>query len=95
MPDREKVMQWLETCVSGCEEGCPYEYKNLVYRVECKADLMRDTLALLKEQEPKLVRYTASTVRCPNCNKQITTKGCIHREINYCWKCGQAVKWDE
>ena len=51
MPDREKVMQWLETCVRGCEGGCPYEYKNLVYRVECKADLMRDALALLKEQE--------------------------------------------
>lgn len=56
---------------------------------------MRDAAELLKEQEPKLVRYTESTVRCPNCNKQITTKGCIHREFKYCWKCGQAVKWDD
>ena len=52
MTDNGKVMQWLETCVGGCEEGCPYEYKNLVFRVECKADLMRDALAILKEQEP-------------------------------------------
>ena len=54
MPDREKVMQWLETCASGCEDGCPYEYKNLVFRLECKADLMRDALALLKEQEDQI-----------------------------------------
>lgn len=54
MLDRDKTMQWLETCVSGCEEGCPYEYKNLVYRVECKADLMRDALDLLKEQEARI-----------------------------------------
>ncbi len=54
MPDREKVMQWLKTCVSGCEEGCPYEYKNLVCRVECKADLMRDAVAMLKEQEQRI-----------------------------------------
>ena len=55
MPDRGKVMQWLETCANGCEDGCPYEYKNLVYRVECKADLMSDALELLKEQ-PEIVR---------------------------------------
>lgn len=53
-----------------------------------------EIMSMLEEQEPKLVRYTESTVRCPNCNKQITTKGCIHREIKYCWKCGQAVKWE-
>lgn len=59
MPDRKKVMQWLEICVSGCEEECPYEYENLVYRVECKADLMRDALALLEEQE--------TIIRCKDC----------------------------
>jgi len=55
MADREKVMQWLETCANGCEDGCPYEYKNLVYRVECKADLMSDALELLKEQKPRVM----------------------------------------
>ena len=45
-------MQWLKICANGCEDGCPYEYKNLVYRVECKADLMSDALELLREQEP-------------------------------------------
>ena len=53
MTDREKVMQWLKTCANGCEDGCPYEYKNLVYRVECKADLMSDALELLKAEETR------------------------------------------
>ena len=78
MPDREKVIEGLKK-LHGSEETM---------------ELLVDAITLLKEQEPKLVRYTASTVRCPNCNKQITTKGCIHREIKYCWKCGQAVKWE-
>ena len=78
MPDREQVIEGLKK-LHGSEETM---------------ELLVDVITLLKEQEPKLVRYTASTVRCPNCNKQITTKGCIHREIKYCWKCGQAVKWE-
>jgi len=45
--------------------------------------------------EPKPVVYTTSTVRCPGCGKQITTRRAIHPKINYCWKCGQAVKWGD
>lgn len=89
---RREIIKAIETCYTvghNCTE-CP-----LFAEDDCNDKLMRDALELLKEQEPKLVRYTASTVRCPNCNKQITTKGCIHREINYCWKCGQAVKWND
>lgn len=48
---------------------------------------------LLKEMEPKMVVETTSTIRCPGCGKQITNRGATHREIHYCWKCGQAVKW--
>lgn len=93
MTDREKVIDGLERCAQHSYRclDCPYEY----FGVMCTDNLAQDALELLKEQEPKLVRYTESTVRCPSCNKQITTKGCIHREIKYCWKCGQAVKWDE
>lgn len=58
MPDREKVIQWLEACSVGCEEGCPYEYDGLVSKIECKADLMRDAVELLKEQEPLDTAHT-------------------------------------
>lgn len=64
MPDREKVIQWLEACSVGCEEGCPYEYDGLVHKIECKADLMRDALELLKEHEdPDRLKV----VRCEDC----------------------------
>ena len=50
-------------------------------------------IEVLSAQEPMLVRHTPSTIRCPKCNKQITSRGAIHNEIHFCWKCGQAVKW--
>ena len=52
MPDREKVIRWLEACSTGCEYGCPYDS---VVRYECKANLMRDALELLKKQEPQVL----------------------------------------
>ena len=55
---------------------------------------LHEAAELLKEQEPMLVKYTTSTIRCPKCNKQITNRGALHNDINYCWKCGQAVKWE-
>ena len=57
MPDREKVIRWLEACSTGCEYGCPYEYEGMVVRYECKADLMRDALELLKRQEPRIIAF--------------------------------------
>lgn len=87
MTDTEKAISLLQQCL----DERPYAAVRVNQIMSC----IQEAVDLLKEQEPKLVRYTASTVRCPNCNKQITTKGCIHREIKYCWKCGQAVKWDE
>ena len=57
-------------------------------------DALDMAIEALKAQEPMLVKYTTSTIRCPKCNKQITSRGSIHNEIKYCWKCGQAVKWE-
>lgn len=55
MADRGKVLRCLEACATGCEYGCPYEYEGTVVRHECKADLMRDALELLREQEPRVL----------------------------------------
>ena len=65
--------------------GCPYA------GLGCGIDAV---IEKLKAQEPMLVKYTTSTIRCPKCNKQITSRGSIHNEIKFCWKCGQAVKWE-
>lgn len=58
------------------------------------AQAIDEIITLLEEHEPMMVRLTTSTIRCPKCGKQITSRGAIHREIKFCWKCGQAVKWE-
>ena len=54
MPDREKVIRGLEVCSSSgllCpQKKCPYNG----YALTCKYVLMRDALALLREQEERI-----------------------------------------
>jgi len=82
--DREQMVAGLESLAEKIYFGRTVTMQEF----ECLA-IAGDLL------KPKRVVNTTSTVRCPNCKKQITSRGCIHREINYCWKCGQAVKWDD
>ena len=95
MPDREKVIKWLEICTTtGCQEGCPYKYEGLVYKVDCQDDLMRDALVLLKWQgtvhaEDEHEEMGLMMAECGNCHNA------IRRPWAYCPFCGKAVKWDD
>lgn len=60
-------------------------------RITCSTELIENVLVFL---EPLPVIETQSTIRCPSCNKQITSRGCFKRDINFCWKCGQALSWN-
>ena len=56
---------------------------------------LHDAHALLKAQEPKLVHVTADINyrkigECPNCGKLINSGD----YMNFCGRCGQAVKWE-
>ena len=82
MTEREQVIAELLYLKHDCLEGSATD------------QTLDKAIALLKAQGPMLVKYTTSTIRCPKCNKQITSRGSIHNEIKYCWKCGQAVKWE-
>jgi hypothetical protein len=58
MADREKVIRGLKICVQcrsskDCD-GCPYEGER-TYAVPCGHVLMADALALLREQEPRVL----------------------------------------
>jgi len=94
MPDREKVIKWLEIhtgLISSCEDGCPYFIGD---GRKCK-DLLKDALSVLKEQEPQLVlnigdQISCKSGSCPKCGKMLNTT-CNKR---YCGDCGQAVKWE-
>lgn len=97
MPDREKVMAGLVTCIAACNGktvclDCWYMHD---YSGGCEAQLLTDALALLKAQEPKLVHVTADINHrkigeCPTCGKWINSGD----YPNYCGHCGQAVKWE-
>lgn len=93
MTDREKVISELFKFREEMRTCNSTTYAIASKKVR-RMDLIDKTITLLKAQEPMLVKHTTSTIRCPKCNKQITSRGAIHKEIKYCWKCGQAVKWD-
>ncbi len=70
MPDRVKVIKGIENCVSryidGLCDDCPYMGeldKSYMIPMKCKEIIMRDALALLKEQE-----WISIKDRLPNCN---------------------------
>jgi len=74
MPDREKVIKGIEHCLSryidGLCDDCPYMGeldKSYMIPMKCEEIIMRDALALLKEQ-PEIVRckdckYCSSEIR--------------------------------
>ena len=86
--DREKVIKKFADYVYYFKPYC-------IGDIEDHA-MLKDTLALLKEQDAKnVVNMTFSKdwfriSSCPKCN--IMLKWVEHR--NYCGYCGQAVKWE-
>lgn len=61
MPDREKVIRGLECCIvhdpdakRNCVE-CPYNHEGIITNAPCANGLMSDALALLKEQEARVM----------------------------------------
>lgn len=65
MPDRDKVLMWLEICGKNrdCSGTCPYgdgsgEYEDSL----CREDLMADAIALLKEQEWNILTEDADGI---------------------------------
>lgn len=109
MSNVEKVIKGLECCIKypneygDCLGGdCPYEP-----RIECHKELMRDSLALLKAQEPREPHYTKleyivngmpvaiNHPECPRCydNGLVLWDAEIKKGAAYCKRCGQAVKW--
>ena len=59
MIDREKVIDGLEHCTKGpvgCQTECPYKRD-----FGCRSQLSADALALLKAQEPRVMKVTEVT----------------------------------
>ena len=97
MPDREKVINALECCVEKvgtCKDNkCPYEE---TYGEWCIDLVLKDALALLKEQEAKeghwiVLEYCANEgIYCSKCMNKIFDRSTKPKKklSNYCPNCG-------
>ena len=109
MDKLEKVIEGLWRCElihrgATLEESCnvcPYQRKP---GETCEAtELFFDARQILKAQEPVMVeeRADTNTINCPKCGQQFARVGRdksiyldVDEDPNYCWNCGQAVKWE-
>jgi hypothetical protein len=97
MTDREKVEKGLNVCTSAEQcNGCPYLGER-----NCSLAMVRDALALLKEQEAvKPVRDTIARRFwvCGNCGEYVGFEDddpFDSKEFdNYCRRCGKPVLWE-
>lgn len=96
MPDREKVIKWLECCQYSSKahcDGCPYVYDGLCSTNACTADLASDAIALFKKQEavePRRIDGKRNHfIRCGHCSCDLLTG------FLFCPHCGREVKWDD
>ena len=88
---------------------CPYWGSNNGFS-ECST-LFKDVLQLLKAQGPvKVKKHTKRILLddsgdeavygeevffdCGKCGQRLS-RSYVNNDIQYCWHCGQAVKWDE
>lgn len=55
MPNKEMVIRGLECCISNAHNKCPYWDKDNVHPLPCSDRLHADALALLKEQESRVL----------------------------------------
>lgn len=95
MAELEKVIKALEVCskIDDSCKNCPYsKYKDVE---DCSNTLLKDTLELLKNHEPKAVdehgrMFTIRYGSCPNCLKPIDSDV----NPNACGFCGQRLDWE-
>ena len=83
MPDREKVIKEFELFIKGFHPACTSEGVEL--------DMLREVLAMLKEQEsvePIPPEDEFGLYRCGKCHHQLFR--CVDK---YCSRCGRSVKW--
>lgn len=95
MTDTEKTIKGLMHCTAGyCNQHCPY-YKNL----DCRVDMEKDALKLLREKKAKKPNVSSDGVCCcAKCGETVGyyPAGCKtpNKLYKFCHECGQEVKWE-
>lgn len=102
MNKREKIISDLEMSYKSTIEGySAYHYDSVIHGIT--TNTLLDTIMLLEiqKQEPvKRVRKRRSIVddgyicyKCPACEQEISRHK-KDKKINFCWACGQGIKWE-
>ena len=90
--DREKVIEGLQDIQKHLDTGYSFA-------ICWKSELIRDALALLKEQETVEPYQHDAVWLCGNCTKEVVgwTDDITGEDIRYpfCRQCGRSVKWNE
>ena len=90
MTDREKVIKALECAIQYGPHYCGGEFGDENEYSRIGQNVLMDAIALLKAQESiqiiKVGYYDHG--KCPKCDRYVS------RYSNFCWYCGQAVKWE-
>ena len=94
MTDREKVIKELHDARRYLEDK---EWSDR--GASPHIDAINDALALLKEQEAKKPIYNEEKYgdylpHCSSCEKVLPNSS-QYGKAKFCYKCGQAVKWNE
>ena len=93
MLDKKNVINELANALKWCGED-----DNPNGSIALKIWAVRDALALLKEQEPKLVKKDMyGNAYCPSCSTERTIEMetmKLHLGSKYCPYCGQEVQWN-
>lgn len=96
MPDRDKIVKAIDVCLGhGKCNDCSYHSGANYSDQNCRGRMLKDVLALLKEQKavrPEREHSGGGTTWwnvCGNC------KTAINPNDKFCHECGRAVKWDE
>lgn len=94
MVDRENVIEALERCINGNHDGCQYKYGGAATFEHCRSDLMRDALALLKEQEPVTMKPYYFNYVCSGCGSEINGEFVDYTasRIKFCPCCGRKME---
>ena len=101
MDDRAKVIKAIDICLGhGKCDDCGYRIKGGYSTMDCRKPMMRDALALLKEQEAVEPYQFEDIWKCGNCGdgvvayEELGVSGIEEVKFDYCPTCGRRVLWE-
>ena len=95
-----KYQEALKKLCDGCE------YNPIIGECSFRCPAKEELKELVEKATPKKIEKKYMELKgfiyyncvCPNCGKTVcfeTQRDTVKHEVNYCWKCGQALDWSE